>query len=325
VLVQDSIRVRGGGGGSDHDEAQLTVAGGLVYLQGNERRRLMLVDRDGTARPAIDVEREFVNARFAPDERRIAVQIFTEGRSDLWTLDVSAATLTPVTADGFTRNPSWSPDGRRLLAASTESGRAVFWWFPVDGSGAPRLAGAPRNNPWNSSLSPDGRTVVFSAISNGTFNLETLALDSAGVTRQLVTSPRGSEGWGAFSPDGRWVAYQSDESGRMEVYVRPFADDGGRVQLSTRGGTMPRWGRGGRELYYWEDDKFVAVSLAWDPAPRVVSRTTLFPRTAYEDPYDAAADGNRFAMVEGRRGGLSLVVIPNWRTELRRLTRGGGE
>jgi Tol biopolymer transport system component len=325
VLVEDSIRVRGGLGGANHDEASLTHTGGLAYLQGNERRRLMLVDRDGIARPAVDDELEYLSARISPDERRVALQILTGARSDLWTLDIAAGTLTPVTTNGAVRNPSWSPDGTRLLAASTEGGPAAFWWYPTDGSGSPQQAGTPRHNPWNISLTPDGRTVVFNAISNGTFNLEALALDSTRASRELAASPTGAESWGKVSPDGRWLAYQSNESGRAEVYVRPFGEEGGRIQLSTRGGTHPRWGRGGRELYHWEGERMVALSLAWDPGPRVVSRTPLFARGAYVEDYDVTADGTRFVMIEGRRGGLSLVVIPNWRTELRRLTRGGSQ
>jgi hypothetical protein len=63
-----------------------------------------------------------------------------------------------------------------------------------------------------------------------------------------------------FSPDGRWVAYQSNESGRHEIYVRPFVEPtasaatgdraGGQWQVSTAGGIYPRWRPDGKELYY---------------------------------------------------------------------------
>src|SRR5439155_18590961 len=58
-----------------------------------------------------------------------------------------------------------------------------------------------------------------------------------------------SETQGQFSPDGRWVAYQSDESGRQEIYVRPFPAAAGQWQISTSGGIQARWRRDGKELY----------------------------------------------------------------------------
>lgn len=51
---------------------------------------------------------------------------------------------------------------------------------------------------------------------------------------------------GKFSPDTKWIAYQSDESGRFEIYVRPFQGPSGKFHISTSGGTQPRWNRNGK-------------------------------------------------------------------------------
>ena len=53
-----------------------------------------------------------------------------------------------------------------------------------------------------------------------------------------------------FSPDGRWIAYQSYESGRNEVFVRPFPGPGGKWQISTTGGSQPAWSQKRHELFY---------------------------------------------------------------------------
>ncbi|MEJ2083508.1 MAG: hypothetical protein P8Y94_15385, partial [Acidobacteriota bacterium] len=53
-----------------------------------------------------------------------------------------------------------------------------------------------------------------------------------------------------FSPDGRWLAYTSNESGRDEVYVRPFPGPGHPIQVSTTGGQEPYWSPDGREILY---------------------------------------------------------------------------
>jgi eukaryotic-like serine/threonine-protein kinase len=316
--VQTEIRVQSGGG-SDHNEAFLSHAGGLVYLRGNDNRRLVWVDRRGAPTPVPAAAREFVHVRLSPSGRQVAVVIVTGAKRDLWTLDLEAGTLTPLTTTGATRNATWSADGRRILYASTHSGRAALWWHPIDGSGPAELAAVPRHNPWMVDLSPDGRIVVFNAIYDGTFNLETLSLDSTHQATDLSSSPTATEANGRFSPDGRWVAYHSDESGRNEVYLRASTATGGRVQVSANGGRRPVWGRDGRRIFYWEGSRMVAAALALDPAPRVVSREPLF-EGRFDDDFDVSPDGSRFLMIESETSGLSLVVVPQWRSELRRLT-----
>ncbi len=316
--VQNDVRLNAGGG-ANHDEAFVTHDGALVYWHGNEQRRLVWVDRAGQVSPELDSAREYQFVRLSPNGRQAALGIVTGLKTDIWNFDVAAGTLTPVTTTGRSRNPVWSSDGHRLLYASTHGGRAAFWWQPADGSGEPERAFDPPHNPWFADLAPDGRSVVFNAISSGTFNLETESLDSSHTTRMLSASPSAHEAMGRFSPDGRWVAYTSDESGQIEVYVRPFAGGGGRVQISVAGGRRPIWDRSGKQLYYWEGKRLISASLTFGSAPAVVSRTPLLSGS-YELDYDVVADGSRFLMVQSQPAGLELVVVPNWRSELRRLT-----
>ncbi|MBC7894012.1 MAG: serine/threonine-protein kinase [Cytophagaceae bacterium] len=317
IPVQDSVRFQSGGG-SDHPEAFVTHTGGLTYWRGNAKRRLLWADRSGVTRPAVEGAREFVQVRLSPDGRRVAANIVTGVKSDLWALDVDAGTQTPLTAVGTTRNASWSADGRRLLYASTQGGHAGIWWLPSDGSGAATMAVSPPHNPWNMDLSPDGHTVVFNAIFDGTFNLETFTLDSTRMTRVISGSPTAVETTGRFSPDGRWIAYNSDESGRPEVYVRAISGQG-RLQVSVNGGRRPVWSRDGRELFFWEGGRLVAASFSGGDSPRVLARTPLFEGT-YVDEFDVSVDGRRFLVIERGTSGLSLVIVPSWRSELRRLT-----
>ena len=317
VPVLDSIRELGAGTG--YTGAFLTHAGGLVYVSGVLKRRLMWVDQSGAAKEAFGESREFNSARLSPDGRMAALSIGTSSGSDVWTLDLTAGTLTPLTTTGRARNASWSPDGKRILYASTQGGRAAFWWQPADGSWPPVTAGEPLHNPWWVDLSPDGHTTVFNAIYDGTFNLETFSLDSGHAERDVSASPTATEAFGRFSPDGRSIAYNSDESGRPEVYVRSFPDVGSRIQVSVAGGLRPIWSPDGKKLYYWEGTKLMSATLARDPALRVESRKALF-NGHYEVDYDISHDGTRFLMIESDSAGLNLVVIPNWLTELRQLT-----
>ena len=233
--------------------------------------------------------------------------------------ELSAALAGRYRVEGRVRNPVWSGDGRRVLYASTHGGRAAFWWQPADGSGPPVLAALPAHDPWNIDLSPNGRTIVDNALYEGSFNLESVSLDSTHAARELAASATATEARGRFSPDGKWVAYNSDESGQPEVYVRPFDGSGGRVQISTDGGVHPVWSPDGHRIYYWQRDRMIDATLAPEGSVRVVSRHQLF-QGRYELDFDVSRDGSRFLMIESQGSGLSLVVSPNWRTELCRLT-----
>ena len=317
IAVQDSVYIKSGSGGLAG--AFVTPAGGLVFARGDEQSQLRWVDRAGHATSAVAGAHNYKYVRLSPDGRRIAATIGRGNESDIWILDIASGSFAPLTTSGSARNPAWSADGRRVLYVSTQGGRAGFWWQPSDGSGGPVSAGIARHNPWIIDLSPDNKTVVFNALYDGSFNLEALGLDSAHVERDLEASPTASESAGRFSPDGRYIAYVSTESGRPEIYVRPFPGNGERVAVSVNGGTRAIWSPDGTKLYYWESNRLVVATLATQPTLHVVSRATLFAGP-YSYDYDVSRDGSRFLMIEPSAAGLSIVAIPNWRTELHRLT-----
>ena len=325
--VQDSIRIVDASGGDA--AASLNNAGGLIFARGAVNRRLVWVDRSGVSHPALNDERDYAFVKISPSGRQVAVNLSTGVKSDLWLLDVATETLTPLTSSGTARNPVWSADGQRILFVSTQGGRSAFWWQSADGSGpAVKAADAP-HNAWNIDLAPDGRNTVFNAIYDGTFNLESFVLDSSRERRDISASSNAIEALGRISPDGHHVAYMSDESGRPEIYVRSFPDGGSRIQISADGGTRPVWSRDGKTLYFRSAERDAAigapgtrmasVTLARDPMLRVAARQTLFDGP-YDREFDVTPDGSRFLMIETRSSAMTLVVIPNWLTELRRLT-----
>jgi hypothetical protein len=131
-----------------------------------------------------------------------------------------------------------------------------------------------------------------------------------------------------LSPTDQWMAYTSDESGRDEVYVRPYPNvqAGRRFQVSTGGGTGPRWSRDGRELFYVSpDDELMVVRVEPGSGWRTSPPVRLFPMGSYVSPeFDVSADGQRFLMIKEAAGGASatrnLVVIQNCSEELKRLS-----
>lgn len=130
-----------------------------------------------------------------------------------------------------------------------------------------------------------------------------------------------SEMQGVFSPDGKWVAYQSDESGRFEIYVRPFPGPGGQWQVSTGGGISPRWRADGRELYYVAPgDKMMVVAavaqrLTFAPGtPEVLFQTTHMVQGIFKQRYDVGRDGRFLINTELESSSIEPIhLLLNWK------------
>ncbi len=122
------------------------------------------------------------------------------------------------------------------------------------------------------------------------------------------------------------MAYVSDETGRSEVYVRPFPEGGAKVLVSQGGGSEPRWSPDGRTMYYQGQHEglpyLIAVTVSGGAEFTVGARTPLFDISEFEPSaphanYDISPDGTRFAMVH--QGPLSeMVFVLNWTEEVRR-------
>jgi hypothetical protein len=224
---------------------QFSLAGDgtLVYVPADtlhDERTLVTVDRSGAARPLTDIRRPYEDMDLSPDGRRQALTI--EGPSwGIWILDIERGTLTRLTLEHDNRDPHWTPDGQRVVYGSFRDGRYGIYEKAADGSGPEEQLVTSEYGQGPESWSPDGREMTFGQWSPDTeFDLWVLPRgdDAPGEPRPLVAT-RFAEGGSALSPDGRWLAYESFESGRYEVYVRPYPGAGGRVQVSTDGGEGP--------------------------------------------------------------------------------------
>ena len=135
----------------------------------------------------------------------------------------------------------------------------------------------------------------------------------------------GYDGGGQFSPDGHWMAYVSNESGQFEVYVRPYPGPDRKKQVSTQGGTHPKWNRNGKELFYRVGNKMMVVDVSTSPdltlsQPRVLFEQRYAFGSAQTIPnYDVSPDGQRFIMVKDDSASGRLNIVLNWFEELKRL------
>jgi len=121
------------------------------------------------------------------------------------------------------------------------------------------------------------------------------------------------------------MAYASDESGRFEIYVRPYPGPGGKWQLSTEGGTEPVWNPSGRELFYRSGNKMMAVDVTTQPPFSAGKPKTLFEGPYVLTPrrfpnYDVSEDGQQFLMLksnEQSQAPAQINVVLNWFEELK--------
>jgi serine/threonine-protein kinase len=296
--------------------------GTLVYRVGAPREggdgrqnlRLVVADRRGRELAELPARVPWT-PRFSPDGGRIAYGAFAPGRdgSDVWITDLATSTTRQLTSDDNDSNdPQWSPDGRSIAySANGGDGKDVVVQA-LDGGPARRFARPGVQ--WPSDWLRDGRALLVT--DRGNTGGEDLSVQPVDGTAARAYLESGAQELGArVSPDGRWVAYRSNESGRDEVYVDAYPTPGRRTLVSAEGGISPVWGRDGRQLYYWQQDRLMAAQLdARGDGPLAVRDRTLLFRAPYfagvHAMYDVSPDGTRFAIVaSGARAGPLVVAL----------------
>jgi Tol biopolymer transport system component/tRNA A-37 threonylcarbamoyl transferase component Bud32 len=315
----------------------ISPSGTLAYVPGLASdaggvAELVLVDRNGTvtplAPPVTYNPSIYRGLSLSPDGTRIALDVNGPSSSDVFTMRLPDGPLTRLTfSEQVEARPSWTADGRDVVYLSAPAGgKAAAWRQRADGSSGPqRILDAPGATITQAFYSRDDTWLIYRA--DGTDSLDLYAIRPG---RDSAPTPLTAGASAALSPDGRWLAYVTDESGRIEVIVRPFPNvAGGRWQVSTSGGIGPRWARSGRELFY-ESPSGDLMSVAVTAAPTFVAgsprrlfqlRAGLMGSGILLPFYDVMPGDQRFVMVRlaavnQAPGAGQLVVVDNWLTEL---------
>jgi eukaryotic-like serine/threonine-protein kinase len=309
--------------------------GSLVYVPGGAQgleRTLVWMDRTGTETPLPAPSHNYDDPRLSPDGRQLAIQIVDGASASVWIYDIARSALARLTFDGLGDLPIWTPDGKRIVFTVSKPGANGngMSWKPADGSGTEERLTTSEFIPQSSSVSPDGQALVFYGISPNTGNdIWIVPLQGERKASPFLQTPF-AEGAPMFSPDGRWLAYFSNESGRSEIYVQPFPGPGGKWLISNDGGAEPVWSRNGRELFYRNGEKMMAVDIESEPAFKAGTPHMLFEKPGYftsttRADYDVSPDGKRFLMMkatkqqETQTALTQINVVMNWTEELKRL------
>jgi len=339
----------------DHDALEITgpvlpVAEGItVGLQGAAKlgiaragtlalvperladRVLVIVDRAGREQRVPVPPQGYHAARFSADGRRIVTDIvIPEGAGrDVAVFDTERHTLRRVTSDRSSAYPNWTPDGRKVVFATSSGGRLPGFEIrsvSADGSDtAETLVGAERSQTAEA-FTPDGRSLVVAREHpDKRRDLWILTLEPQRTLMPYLSTPADDRA-AALSPDGRWLAYTSDESGRDEVYVRSFPVPGAAVRVSEAGGREPRWASTGRELFYRSETGMMAATVRVTSAFTIEDRDVLFddrPYVAISNgaAYDVHPDGGQFLMIRRGPQVREIVVVLNWFDQLRTFSR----
>ena len=319
AIVGESVSVIRGGDGYQY---AVSSTGTLVYRGSRARSsdHLVWVSRDGRVERISDTPGAYSIPALSPDGKQVALEVAGVGPQEVWIFDLERQTLTRLTFGGGS-HPVWNPVENRIAYVATD--RAIVW-KPADGTGeAGTLFPGVSTISLPTSWSADGRRLYFQTYrSRNRMDIAVLDLDDPGEPTYLIESPFRDSG-SVISPDGRWLAYVSNETGRLEVYVRPGDGSAGRWQISSSGGSEPRWSRQGNELYFRRGDEMMASAILAEDGFRAGASETLFElpmqRAApNRTNYDVAADG-RFLMVQGPSAEdvpESLRLVTNWHQEL---------
>ena len=296
--------------------------GVLVYGSGGGAdRQLTWFDRVGKLVERIGPSMSLLDIALASDQKRAAIQGPLFPNQDILVVDLVRGVPSRLTFDPAVEDyPVWAPDGSQILFSSMRNGVEDLYRKVSSGAGNEEVLLKSSTPKIPSDWSRDGRFILYENVDPKNRNdIWVLPLSGDRKPQVFLQTPF-AEQMARFSPDGKWVAYVSDESTRQEVYVRSFPPSGGKWQVSTNGGSTPRWRRDGKELFYLaSDSRIMSVDVKAGAASFEVSS----PKALFEAPVDTPAGANRYDVSpDGQRflvnapaentSSASMTVVVNW-------------
>jgi Tol biopolymer transport system component len=272
-------------------------------------------DENGNEETVVDSVGRYSNWAPSPDGKRIAV--VRDG--DVWVYDKQRALFSRLTnSEQIERSLTWSPDSREIFYIRDVPQYDIFR-RAVDGSRPEELVVTSTSDKSLTSISPDGRTVLFDSDIGGDDDIYAASTNPSDRSRPttIVSGPANQKG-AKFSPDGAWITYTSFESGRPEIFLAPYPVDRGpaRQQVSVGGGEGAEWAPDGRTVYYAWSGRLMKVKI--DPRSGDIGRPVVLNKLEPGIGWTVARDG-RFLIGRASKSSErhSIKVVLNWTSTLR--------
>jgi Tol biopolymer transport system component len=287
-------------------------------------------DRKGNSLSTIGPPGPYDHPEVSPDGKRVVIDRAEGSGRDVWLMDLGRGTSTRLTFHpGSDWMPSWSPDGTRVLFVSDRNGIPDIFQKNANGVGDDALVLKTDRRKHHLVSSADGRFLAFQVTSeqlgrvgprrgSAETQSDVWAMPLFGdrkpfpvlATPFTETDPR-------FSPDGKWLAYTSDESGRREVYVQSFPIGGGKWQVSTAGGSDPRWRSNGRELFYRAGRTLMSAPVSAGASFEAGNPVPLFDTKSGAHVYAVDPSGERFLILSPSQVvAPPLTILLDWTARL---------
>jgi len=297
------------------------------------RVAIQWLDSTGKVQPILDKDGLFVNPSISPDGQRLAVAN-DDWKRGIWVYDIRRDTLSPLTIDRNASHPVWTPDGKYVVYQAPEG----IAFARADGASKPELLTQSNEFQYPTSISPDGRWLVFYQMGQQGFDIWILPVErqgdgmKAGKPEFFQHTFFGQRG-ASFSSDGHWIAFSSNESGASQIYVRAFPDKGGSWQISSNGGSVPVFSRNGRELFFFNapDERIMVASYSAKGDSFVAEKPRMWSSQSMGmalsgtvgGQYDVSPDGKRIAAATYARTSTPqdsghVIFLENFVDELQR-------
>jgi Tol biopolymer transport system component len=298
--------------------------GTLVYLPEFARKsELVWYGRDGRRLEALGPPGFYGWPAISPDGSKVAYTAsdMWNGPLDMWIRDLEYDRAVRITEQsGVYLSPSWSPNGDYLAYVCQPKGVQDLCLKSLrDGSAGSVFYESPNWKTTSSWLPDSSAFIISEQMPDTNEDLLLVPMDDPSKAKSILATPFIDDA-PAVSPDGRWLAYISNSTGRFEVYVRATEGGSDQWQISTDGGYLARWTKGGRELIYVaQDGRIMSVATQLSPRFRPGTATELFrlpePPERYTTIFeDVNADGSRLLLnlPTESRSTLAFHVIRNW-------------